>query len=832
MKKHLALLLCLCALPFAAMGQNPFYSGPGAPEGGSSSSSDAPWKDKSFHLNPKTRIKLDFQNASIDAIVKFFSDHSGITIVKDPALTGMLSISTPKAVTLNDAFTALQANLNLKNYEIAKQDNLLVIRQRNQNTGFDMSRFFTPGGDNPFGGGSNMNLKVYPITYANASQVARVINDVFSGTGTDPISQLMQAFGNRGGGPGGRGNQFNRGGGGGQNPFQRLQFGGGGNQPQVKASYDDFSNTVIVNAPNDMQNQVQALLKQIDKPTDDPQKSKVFPLKFASADDLVTVVQNVLNSNAPRGRGGATTSQQQGPQAFINAFRGVNAGSGQVVADDHTNSLIVTATQDNLETVQKVLTELDVDVKIQPAAFVIPLNNAKADQISQLFQQAFGTRQGVGGGAARPGTTGNGNNQANRPTTQGGNNNNRAGGGGNNGRLGGNLPDNGSASIGSDGKNIELALENPNDVSGDLMTNVGVNDEVTALQGGGQFRIGGQLGGQRNTSGSTQTGRDQNGQLVNVRDLTGQITVIPDINTNSLIVVGTPDQADLVRSIIEQLDKIPEQVMIETMIVEANLDATTKLGVEWKYLDKHNGVQQTFGDQTNTTSPPQGLLYTFTGNLLSSFLHTIQTDNNFTILSTPRIFTSNNVQAQINVSQSIPYVLSTIQDANGNLSFNYAFQDVGIVLTVNPRITSNGYVTLDVTQTANDLQGFTSFNAPIINQREADTQVSVKDGETIVLGGIIRNNVTVTTNKIPILGDIPILGNLFKSTTKEKTKTELLVLLTPHVVTNPDDARKLRQQQTKDLSQDSQKNIDKEIKQQKGTNDDTAPPPVKKSGGG
>ncbi len=268
--------------------------------------------------------------------------------------------------------------------------------------------------------------------------------------------------------------------------------------------------------------------------------------------------------------------------------------------------------------------------------------------------------------------------------------------------------------------------------------------------------------------------------------------------------------------------------MIETMIVEANLDASTKLGVEWQYINGKNTLGQTFGLQNNTTNPPTGFKYTLAGTNLTAFVNAIQTDTRFTILSTPRIFTSNNTQAQINISQSIPYVLSTIQDANGNLSFNYAFTDVGIILTVTPRITSNGYVTLDVTQTANDLQSFTSFNAPIINQREAQTTVSVKDGETIILGGIIRNTVTTTTNKIPLLGDIPILGNLFKSTSHDKAKTELIVLLTPHVVKNPDDAAKLREQGIRELSPGTQKSIRSGIPTVKGT---TTPPPVKKDGG-
>jgi general secretion pathway protein D len=190
-------------------------------------------------------------------------------------------------------------------------------------------------------------------------------------------------------------------------------------------------------------------------------------------------------------------------------------------------------------------------------------------------------------------------------------------------------------------------------------------------------------------------------------------------------------------------------------------------------------------------------------------LNALQTDEKFKVLSTPRIFTSNNVEAEINISQSVPFIVSQREDVNGNFIFNYSFQDVGIVLTVTPRITANGMVTLDVVQTANDLQGFTDFNAPIVNQRQAQTTVSVRDGATIVLGGIMRSQVRSTTKKVPLLGDIPILGELFKSRDKTETKTELLVFLTPRVVRNEEEAEGLKNDQVGSLSKTAREQYEK-----------------------
>ncbi len=829
--------------PWAVHAQFDFGGG-----GGGGSNSGPAWTG--LLKNSKTSVKPNFQNTSVDMIVAWYAKTSGITIVKDPGLTGTLTVVSAKNIPLSDAFTLFNTVLGLKNYEMRKEGNFLVIRAKNRDGGGSgrppwqpdegMTRMIEEMGRN-----SQPVLKVYVIQHANASQVARVVNEVFIST-PNPMDQIMQMMGgaglggqnnwNRGGQQGGNNNRGNgnnrnpfgnvvggqnRGGNfaGGFGNFGRGGFGGGGTQV-VRASSDDFSNSVIVNAPQKDQLQVENLIKQIDKQTEQPQQPKVFKLEFASSDDLAPVVQNVLTQNAPRGRGGIGTQNVPIEQRFQTAARlgGTQAAFGTVVSEPRTNSLVVTATEENLKLVEQVIDELDQEIKLENSTFVFPLANARADQISQLMQQAFGTRQGMTGGGNRnvnQGTTQNRNNQ-NRTTNQ---NRNTGGGGGS--RPGG----------------LNSEQFDPNNMDLNLLDDGSLPTDVVVQQGG--FGFG---GGQQNRRTTAQTGRDSQGRLVNVNDLQGQITVIPDNNTNSVIVVATPENMELLKSILAQLDKIPEQVMIETMIIEATLDKSTQFGVEWKHavsnpIGNNSGTGTAgpeFGLQ-NANPALQGFKYTLTGGALTGFLNTLQTDTKFQVLSTPRIFTSNNVQAQINISQSIPYVLSTREDTNGNLTFNYAFQDVGIVLTVTPRITANGYVTMDVTQTANDLQGFTNFNAPIVNQRQADTTVSVRDGETIILGGIIRNQVTSTVKKIPLLGDIPLLGQLFRSTSKDNVKTELLVFLTPRIVKDPEEARKLRDDEFKRMSKESQKIIQPELNRKYDPDKDkkhSSPPDTTGQGGG
>lgn len=801
-------------------------------------------------LNPNTKITLDFRNANIDMVVSFFSRASGATIIKDPNLTTPMTLTSGRPVTLNEAFRILDTTLNLQNYELRHENGLLVIRRReNRGGGGGGMGNFNPEMIQNLMNAGRPQLKVYPLQYANASQVARVVNEVFQNA-QNPLEQIIQqmmggqggmqgmpggfrigqndtfdlgepltvAQGRGGGGGFNLGNMQNRPGGfgGGNNQQNRggfnfgnlgQMFGGGRGFQVVRASSDDFSNSVIVNAPGNEQRQVEELIKQLDKDTDAPVQPKVFLLNYADANEVAAVVQNVLTANAPRGRGGIGTQNVPFEQRIQQAFRfgNTSAAFGTVVADARTNSLVVTATEANLKLVGDVIAELDQPVTYESSTFVFPLGNARADQVAQLLNQAFGGRTtgqgGTFGGQNRTGAnTQNRNNLNNQ-------NRNQTGGMGGGGMGGGGRGVQDDQQFDDDGQ-LRTSLPIELDEEGRLLTAVTVGQNFGQMFGGGQQQRAGQ---------TRQTARDEQGRIVNVRDLAGQVTVIPDPNTNSLIVVTGPGNVDLLQSILGQLDRIPEQVIIETMIVEATLGASEKFGIEWNLLQNRFGntpgqtgvLDQNFNvGGSGTQNPIPGFTFSLFGPTLEMFIRALQTDSKFEVLSTPRIFTSNNVTAEINISQRVPYVLSAREDASGNLTFTYAFTDVGIVLTVTPRITANGQVAMDVVQTANDLEGFTTFNAPIINQRIASTTVSVADGATIVLGGIMRSEVRSTVNKIPILGDLPILGNLFRSTDKERRKTELLVLLTPRIVKDPADAERFSQDQRNQLSPNSQRSVD------------------------
>lgn len=779
-----------------------------------------PWLD--MKLDKTKKVKLSLSNAGIDLVLRLLAKTSGVPIVKDPALSGSVTLSTEKAVGLADAFAMVAALLDLKGFEFLSKDTFLVVRPKPKAT----VPTRTIGGVTGFGpsapgaGRVSTELRMYLLEYASASAVAKTINDVFGqsqsstgfgfgGPGTGGMQGGPGGGGPGGGGPGGGGPGGGGPGGGGPGgmTLTAAEFQGGpggpsggfmggvggsgpsGSQSVVKASYDEYSNSVIVNASSAMQQQVAALIKQIDREVKQPLITEFYPLVYASASDVATTIQNVITANAPKGKGGVATTTQQSLFPFTPSR--TQTTQGTVSSDKRSNAVVVTTTVENQALVAGLIQKLDKEIPYQNSTAVIPLANARASDLADIFNQAFNGKTATTTKSTSTSST-NSSSSTNRT-----NSNSLS------------LPS--SESQKTDPNNLYVQMEDPLAEVGPLATTVAVQQGGFGMGSGG---FGSSSSTSSNSSSSSTIYHDNLGRVVNMTSLKNMVTIVADPNTNSLIVVGEPGAVSMLQQIVDKLDRIPEQVMIETLIVEASLDSSRQFGLEWTAAqnkafgnkDLTGKIQSVFGLQSSTTNTT-GFRYTLTGSDLTAFMSALQTDTGFKVLSTPRIFTSNNTQATINISQSVPYVTSQQEDSNGNYTFNYSFLDVGIVLTVTPQISPSGTVMLDVTQTANDLQGYTTFNAPIVNQREATTTISVKDGETIVLGGIMRNSVTATTNKVPLLGDIPVLGNLFRSSSKTQNKTELLVFLTPHIVCNSSDAKKIADDTKKELSPDLQKAV-------------------------
>ncbi len=200
--------------------------------------------------------------------------------------------------------------------------------------------------------------------------------------------------------------------------------------------------------------------------------------------------------------------------------------------------------------------------------------------------------------------------------------------------------------------------------------------------------------------------------------------------------------------------------------------------------------------QSFSPVPPGAGLYQVLGSDFQATLRAIAQAGKTEVLSRPSILTRNNQQATISLGQQVPLITNTRFDTLGNQINTVSYQSVGIILRVTPFITADGMVEMIVSPETSALADRSqwvpissgpggSISAPVIDSRSADTVVVVPDAQTAVIGGLMENNKTQADSKVPVLGDIPLLGNLFKRKVKQTTKTELIIFLTPHIVPEP-----------------------------------------------
>ena len=307
--------------------------------------------------------------------------------------------------------------------------------------------------------------------------------------------------------------------------------------------------------------------------------------------------------------------------------------------------------------------------------------------------------------------------------------------------------------------------------------------------------------------------------------LEGTVNISADKSTNSLIIVASPADFELVKDVILKLDVRRRQVYVETAIIEMSLAKQRELGFEFQaanlnQLEGNNATMAIGGTNFGNiggamVSGPAALAttnglavaavkgtFTFKGIEylnIGALLHAVQSDADVNVLSTPNILTTDNQKAEIMVGQNVPFKTAQTQNAaTGGAAFlsSYERKDVGIKLSLTPQITSDDNVRLEVNQEISDVIETSIANdaGPITSKRSASTTVVVKDRETMVIGGLIRDNVTSSTMKVPLLGDIPILGWLFKYKTTKVEKTNLMIFITPHIIKTAEESAELTRQ--------------------------------------
>eukprot|EP01012_Entosiphon_sulcatum_P050160 TRINITY_DN68936_c0_g1_i1.p1 TRINITY_DN68936_c0_g1~~TRINITY_DN68936_c0_g1_i1.p1 ORF type:complete len:388 (-),score=58.29 TRINITY_DN68936_c0_g1_i1:277-1440(-) len=302
-------------------------------------------------------------------------------------------------------------------------------------------------------------------------------------------------------------------------------------------------------------------------------------------------------------------------------------------------------------------------------------------------------------------------------------------------------------------------------------------------------------GGGGGGSGGASSRQYQNSTML------GDAMISSDMESRRLIIVTDDETNENIKTVIASLDKPKPQVLINVVFLQVSHDKDLDLGAEASYTGRlavknnpEGNALTKFGVAGALTDPTSyGAFYKILGGNVDATIHALASVNKTEILSRPSILTRSSQQATILVGQSVPIITnSRVSDTTNTTINTVTYQDVGIILRVTPFITQAGLVEMIVSPEISSLSATTvaisnTVNSPVIDKRSADTVVVTPSDQTVVIGGLISTQVIDQENKVPLLGDIPLLGYAFKRNIKKNAKTELLIFLTPHVVMDPTD---------------------------------------------
>lgn len=273
-------------------------------------------------------------------------------------------------------------------------------------------------------------------------------------------------------------------------------------------------------------------------------------------------------------------------------------------------------------------------------------------------------------------------------------------------------------------------------------------------------------------------------------------TVVADIENNALLIQTTARDYERIEQILAKVDVLPTQVMLEAVIAEVTLNDDLKYGLRWFFENGGTKISVTDVAKGAAAATLPGFNWSYATDNIQVTLNALSKVTDVNVISAPTIMALNNQKAILQVGDQVPILTQQSQDTgNGSAPIINSVQmkDTGVILTVTPRINNAGRVMLDIQQEVSNVTKTESsdIDSPTIQQRKIQTRVLVNDGESLALGGLIQQNNSVGRTQVPILGDIPILGNVFKQKEDGIKRTELIIFIRPHVVRDINEAREV-----------------------------------------
>jgi len=583
-----------------------------------------------------------------------------------------------------------------------------------------------------------------------------------------------------------------------------------GGQSGIIISVDERSNTLLVTAaPADMP-RVAELIKKLDTaPVTDVTEIRIFTLRHADASQLATILTDAL-TNKPKAMGTVSPNR-----ATLLRFVASKIGKDSEIASalkegvmitavQRTNSLLVQAPVEAMPLLAKLIDSLDNTDPRRAEIRVFSLVNADATQMAGVLQELFrlqtantarqaarytvvaspaGAGEAVGGENTLSATLGSAEQTALTITVDRRTNSLLVGGTKEYVELVGNVIEDLDSSPAEDRETVVYRLKNAQST-----------DIEAAIR---QF-----LDQERQRIVST-LGADAVGAAQEL--LAKEIAIVAEPTSNTLLISGSPRVLETVAAMVRELDQAPPQVLVQVLLAEVALDDETEFGIEWSAIGHPNGNRSVGGQTTFGVGGGEGFSFTVSSGDFSFLLRALQVQQRLEILSRPQILASDNQPAGINIGQRVPFVTqSRITEAGTTLN-TIQYENVGIILDLTPHISSDGFVKMEVSPEISSLDESTveiseNLNATIINTRQANTTVTVRDGHTIVIGGLITNRTLNREEKVPLLSELPGIGMFFKNSRAVKQRTELLIILTPHILRTPSDADILTNRQIRKLN--------------------------------
>ncbi len=547
----------------------------------------------------------------------------------------------------------------------------------------------------------------------------------------------------------------------------------------AKVQVMERNNSLLITDTRSNIGRIQKILGVLDRPAEVRESVKIYQLSNANATDIksqleVLIEESQQNQNTgtgtrtttrvaapvtPRGvirAGGnspATTASTEGGSSDTGPAPGLIQGNVQIVADERTNVLIIISRPENDDFFAEMIAALDKKVDPEVIVRIHNLQFADAEEVSATLNELIG-----------------------------------------------------AASADNDGPDVS-------------------NEPATGNVRGQSVR---DFIRQENTAATTANNNNNNNETnANIIQMGENTRILADIRTNSLILMGRSKDLEVIEDVIRQLDIMLAQVAVRAVIMEVILSDNIAYGVDWLQrtltvndVENVNGVPirepvfsfaggQRVESSTDFTDLSDvgldlpvnsgGLTYfsTFYDFNLDVILRLAQGSSEAKVIATPIIITTDNTEASIKVGERRAIPTTTATTIGGSVQSSFEYENIGLDLTVTPRINPQGVVIMEVTQTAENVAGNTIIDGnevPIITSRELEASVAIRSGGTLALGGLVREDKRDSVSQVPILGSIPILGALFRSTSKETVRTELLVLISPEVLVSAEEAENLTRQ--------------------------------------